>query len=194
MSRLILLLEEYSMKVLLESLLPRVVPDLPFLCVYHEGKRDLEKSIPRKLRAWREPGVRFVVLRDNDGADCKTLKSRLVSLCVASGHPETLVRIACQELEAWYLGEPAAMAAAFGNKKLRRIGGEARFRDSDQVVRPSAAIEELVPGFQKVSGARRMARELSRKGNKSRSFQAFLKGLDKAAATLGAAPPREGDC
>jgi hypothetical protein len=193
MSRLILLLEEYSMKVLLESLLPRVMPDLPFLCVYHEGKRDLEKSIPRKLRAWREPGVRFVVLRDNDGADCQALKSRLVSLCVAGGHPETLVRIACQELEAWYLGEPAAMAVAFGNKKLKRIGAEARFRDSDLVVRPSAAIEELVPGFQKVSGARRIARELSRKGNKSRSFQAFLKGLDKVAATLGAAPPREGE-
>ena len=28
---------------------------LSFLCVAHEGKQDLEKSIPRKLRAWREP-------------------------------------------------------------------------------------------------------------------------------------------
>ena len=60
MSRVVFLLEEYSMKILLEALIPRLVPSLPFLCVPHEGKQDLEKSIPRKLRAWREPGVRFV--------------------------------------------------------------------------------------------------------------------------------------
>ncbi len=74
MSRVVFLLEEYSMKVLLEGLLPRLVPDLPFICVSHEGKQDLARSIPRKLRAWREPGVRFCVIRDNDGADCRALK------------------------------------------------------------------------------------------------------------------------
>ena len=39
------------MKVLLDGLLPRLVPGLQFLCVPHEGKQDLEKSVPRKLRA-----------------------------------------------------------------------------------------------------------------------------------------------
>jgi len=63
MSRIVLLIEEYSMKVLLDSLLPRLFPNLEFLCVPHEGKNDLERSIPRKLRAWREPGVRFVPQR-----------------------------------------------------------------------------------------------------------------------------------
>ena len=56
MNRIVFLLEEYSMKVLLEGLLPRLFPELPFLCIPHQGKQDLEKSIPRKLRAWREPG------------------------------------------------------------------------------------------------------------------------------------------
>ena len=67
MSRIVFLLEEDSMKVLLEGLLPRLFPGLSFLCLSHEGKQDLEKSIPRKLKAWREPGVRFVVVRDQDG-------------------------------------------------------------------------------------------------------------------------------
>lgn len=57
MSRVVFLLEERSMKELLEGLLPRLFPGLPFLCIPHEGKRDLERSIPRKLRAWREPGA-----------------------------------------------------------------------------------------------------------------------------------------
>src|SRR5208337_5287691 len=84
MRRIIFLLEEYSMKVLLDGLLPRLVPGLQFLCVPHEGKQDLEKSVPRKLRAWREPGVRFVVLRDKDGGDCRELKRKLVSLCTTN--------------------------------------------------------------------------------------------------------------
>lgn len=61
MSRLVFLLEERSMKILLETFLPRFFPDISFLCVAHEGKQDLEKSIPRKLRAWCEPGARVGV-------------------------------------------------------------------------------------------------------------------------------------
>jgi hypothetical protein len=73
------------MKVLLDGLLPRLLPDVPFLCIPHEGKQDLEKSIPRKLRAWNEVGARFVIIRDNDEDDCCNLKKRLVDLCREGG-------------------------------------------------------------------------------------------------------------
>lgn len=134
--------------------------------------------MPRKLRAWREPGVRFVVLRDNDGGDCRALKRRLSDLCRQGGRADWLVRIACQELEAWYLGEPDALADAYGNDSLRGIGGRARFRDPDSVVRPSTAVRELVPRFQKTDGARRMAQHLSRGRNRSASFQALIQGIE----------------
>jgi hypothetical protein len=58
MRKVIFLLEELSMKAFLEGYLPRLIPDLDFLCIQHEGKQDLEKSIPRKFRAW--PGAAFV--------------------------------------------------------------------------------------------------------------------------------------
>jgi len=32
--------------------------------------------------------VRFVVVRDNDGGDCRSLKGKLVSLCDQGGRPE----------------------------------------------------------------------------------------------------------
>ena len=115
------------MRDLLYGLLPRLYPDLTFLCLVHEGKSDLEKSIPRKLRAWREPGVRFVVLRDNDGDDCMHLKQKLARICQESGRADTLVRIVCQELEAWYLGEPDALADAFEIERLREIGRKSSF-------------------------------------------------------------------
>ena len=178
MSRVVFLLEEPSMKTLLDGLLPRLFPCLDFLCVPHEGRRDLERSVPRKLRRWHEPGVRFVVLRDNDGGDCRALKRRLSDLCRQGRRPDTLVRIACQELEAWYLGEPDALADAYGQDNLRGIGGRARFRDPDAVVKPSAAVSELVPAFQKTDGARRMAEHLSRERNRSVSFQALMQGIE----------------
>lgn len=183
MSRAIFLLEEYSMKVLLDGLLPRLFPGLPFLCVPHEGKQDLEKSIPRKLQAWREPGVRFCVIRDNDGADCRQLKEKIVELCGQGGRNDTLVRIACQELEAWYFGAPDALAEAFGREDLRQLSGKARFRDPDAIVQPAVALARRVPEFQKVSGARNLARVLPRE-NRSRSFQVLLAGIERLSEQI----------
>jgi hypothetical protein len=181
MKRVVFLLEEYSAKVLLEALLPRIFPALPFLCVSHEGKQDLEKSIPRKLRAWHEPGVRFVVIRDNDRGDCVALKARLVELCATAGRPDALIRIACQELEAWYFGEPEALAEAFDQESLREIGQTKRYRDADGIVQPSTHLKALIPEFQKMSGARRLGTRLSPDRNRSRSFQALMAGLRRLA-------------
>lgn len=172
------------MKVLLEGLLPRLFPDLAFLCIPHEGKPDLKRSIPRKLSAWRESGVRFVVLMDNDGGDCRATKENLAALCQGVARTDVLVRIACQELEAWYLGDPVALAEAFGNAKLSRIGSKALYRNPDSVQRAADEIKKLIPMFQKVSGARRMASLLSRETNNSRSFQVLIDGLDRVAAVI----------
>ena len=177
MGRLVFLLEEQSMKELLDGLLPRLFPGLNFLCVPHEGKQDLERSISRKLRAWRVPGDRFVIVRDNDNQDCVALKDRLRQFCQGSGHDDALVRIVCQELEAWYLGQPDAMADAFGNENLRYIGDLPRYRNPDARPSPSKDVEKLCKGFQKIDGARRIADYLTREGNRSPSFNIFLSGV-----------------
>lgn len=173
------------MKALLDGLLPRLFPSLRFLCLSHEGSDDLERSIQRKLQVWREPGVRFAVVRDNDRGDCEARKQRLRDLCGAAGRDDTLVRIVCQELEAWYLGEPDALAEAFQRESLRGVQRRARYRDSDAVPHPARAVARLVPAFQKVSGARRMARHLSRQRNRSTSFHAFMRGIDTVLAEMG---------
>jgi len=182
-NRIVFLLEEHSMRVFLEGLLPRAVPGLSFLCITHEGKNDLEKSIPRKLRAWREPGARFMIVRDNDGADCRRLKASLLALIPEERRPHTLVRLACQELEAWYFGEPAALAAAFSAPELASLGARARFRKPDVIQEPSAALAELAPAFQKVSGARAMGRLLDPDDNGSTSFRVFLDGIRRLAGS-----------
>jgi hypothetical protein len=182
MKKIVFLLEEPSMKEFLDAFLPRLLPDLDFVCVKHEGKRDLEKSIPRKLRAWQ--GVEFVVVRDNDNAACRRVKARLKALCAEGKKPETLVRIACQELEAWYLGSLPTVASVYGKAGLVKLARKAELREPDRLGSPSQLMAKLVPEFQKLDGARRMGASMpaAEAGSKSRSFQVFVSGVLRLVA------------
>ena len=176
-SRLVFLLEEPSMKDLLESWMPRQFPGVEFLCIPHQGKSDLDKSIPRKLAAWQIPGDRFIIVRDNDGADCLAVKQRIHSLCKA--RPDTLIRLVCQELEGWYLGDLAALAAAYPDSKVDTPKLRKRFSDPDQWQKPSHEVERLVPEFQKRQAARKMGEQLDRDRNTSSSYLIFVAGIQR---------------
>ena len=188
--RLIFLVEEPSMKVLLDGLLPRLFPGWQkgthFMCVPHEGKSDLDRSVPRKLKEWKVPGDRFVIVRDNDNADCVAIKARYVSVCGACGRPESPVRLVCQELESWYLGDLWAMAQAFAQPNLDTPGHRKRFANPDGWQKPSVEVGRLVAGFGKVAGARSMAVYLQAcEQNRSTSFKAFTIGVRRVALEMG---------
>ena len=178
------------MKVLLDGLLPRVFAGWQdrthFMCVPHQGKSDLDKGVPRKLKEWRIPGDRFVIVRDNDSGDCMALKSRYVAACGLSGRPESLVRLVCQELESWYLGDLWAMAQAFLQPDLDSPSMRKRFNDPDSWHKPSVEVDRLVLDFGKVAGARAMSAHL-REGdqNRSTSFRVFLAGVERVASEMG---------
>jgi hypothetical protein len=177
------------MKALLDDLLPRFFPgmlvDVHFKCIPHEGKSDLDRSIPRKLRQWRVPHDRFIVVRDNDNMDCRQLKSSLVGMCNANHRSDTLVRLVCQELESWYLGDLDALSRAFQQPRVGSASMKRRFLDPDSWQKPSKEVERLIKNFQKLSGARVMARHLDPNSNSSRSFQSFVDGVRRTAAAMG---------
>ncbi|MGF1535556.1 MAG: hypothetical protein ACFB4J_03575 [Elainellaceae cyanobacterium] len=63
MNQLIFFLEEPSAKAMLQNFLPRILPeDIHLTYIVFEGKTDLEKSLPIKLKAWQNPNSVFVVL------------------------------------------------------------------------------------------------------------------------------------
>lgn len=182
MNKLVFFVEEPSMADLLDGLIPRLFPSLigEFQCIPHRGKNDLVKNVSGKIRAWREPNVRFVIVQDQNRSDCREVKAKLSDLCRQAGRSDTLVRIVCRELEAWYIGEPCALAKAFPShtKEILKELGKRRYRNPDTVHQPSKVIAGLVPEFQKRSGAQRVAEHLSL-DNKSRSFQAFIEGIER---------------
>jgi hypothetical protein len=177
---LVFLLEEPSARDLLEGLLPRLLP--PEILVYYlvfEGKQDLERQLVRKLRGWCRPDPAFVVLRDQDAAECRVVKDRLLALVTESNRQPTLVRVACKELESWVVGDWEAVGRAFNRSSLAAQSQKEPYRDPDQLVRPVEALRKFIPDYQKRDGARRLGLLLDPTRNQSRSFQAFCSGIKK---------------
>ena len=178
MKHLVFLLEEESMKALLDVLLPKILPaDASFICIPHEGKQDLEKSIPIKLRAWKTPETSFIIVRDKDHADCLEIKKRLVELCKQAGRGDSLVRIACHELESWFLGDLAAVAQAFGIRKLAEQQQNRKYKEPDKLANASEELEKLVKDYRKVSGAKKIAEYMNINKNSSGSFNCFVNAV-----------------
>ena len=179
MKWLVFFLEELSAKEMLDGLLPRMLPEgVGYRCVPFEGKRDLEKQLPKKLRGWNRPDTRFVVLRDKDSGDCLVIKDRLATICRESGKAGTLVRIACHELESWYLGDLRAVEQGLGIDGLARRQGSRKFCDPDRLANPVQELERLTSkGYQKISGSRSIGPHLSTDDNRSHSFKVFVSGV-----------------
>jgi len=180
---LVFLLEEQSMKELLDSLMPRFFPGVKWIPVVHQGKHDLEKSIPRKLRAWQDPESRFVIVRDQDSADCTVLKTHLTELCNYLDKGNYIVRIPCREMESWFLGDLESVEAAMCVSNLARQQNSRKFREPDRLGTPSNELKKLVPRYQKISGARSIGKHLHLKGNRSHSFNVFISGINKLLTT-----------
>ena len=179
MTTLVFFLEEPSAQEMLQGFLPRLLPAaVTVRYVPFEGKSDLERQLVRKLRGWRTPETRFVVLRDKDSADCKDIKARLVALCQQAGKPETLVRIACHRIESWYLGDLAAVEAGLEVPGLAERQAKAKYRAPDRLGNAAQELLRLTGGrYQKVGGSRAIGPHLRTDGNRSESFNAFVSGL-----------------
>lgn len=179
MSELVFFLEEPSAQAMLEGLLPRLLPEITKVrYVVFEGKQDLEKQILRRLRGYRSPGSKFVILRDQDSADCQLVKAGLTQKCREAGRSDTLVRIACHELESWYLGDLAAVETALQIRGLSASQNGAKYRRPDGVARAAEELSKLTKGvYQKILGSRAIGPLLDPENTRSHSFKVFITGL-----------------
>lgn len=187
MSELIFMLEEPSARAVLEGLLPKVLPAevVPRYVVF-EGKQDLEKQLVRKIRGYRNPDARFVVMRDQDSnPDCKAVKAKLIELCRQAGKPNTLVRIACRELESFYLGDLAAVERGLEITGLVRHQPNKLFREPDRLGSPSKELKTLTKGlYQKVGGSRNIGPHLDIDNIRSKSFHNLVAGIRRISGEM----------
>lgn len=183
MSEVVFFLEELSAKAMLEGFLPKIIPNtLRCRFIVFEGKQDLEKQLVKRIRGYRVPKARFVVLRDKDSEDCVQVKKRLVAKCTEGLHPESLVRVACHELESWYLGDLAAVEAGLKVTGLVKQQGKVPYDNPDLFAAPAQKLRSIAPGYQKVGGSRAIGPHLDTSTNRSHSFRVFVTGIQKLVA------------
>jgi hypothetical protein len=177
---IVFLTEEPSMRLTVEALLagrfPAKIRAVDWMVIEYEGKSDLENNIARKLRSWTYGNPHFVILRDADGQDCIALKRRIEAIAVGSGGRFT-VRIVCQELEAWFLGDSEAVSEAYPGTRFSSAG--AKFREPDRLNNASQVLHELTSDRSKPRRAARIAPHLEPGRNRSHSFQVFFRTLQQ---------------
>lgn len=191
MDRIEFLVEEPSIAEVLKKILPQILTapwhlDENYFIRPHEGKSDLMRSIPRKLKgfgAQRNQVTGFVIVQDQDSNDCKKLKQELLNLCAtnSSGNIRYLVRIVCHELEAWYLGDMRALENVFPKFKAKNHKGKAMFRVPDDCVNPKAKLKLLLEDYPQIATAAAMAKNMDIEHNQSESFQQFIAGVKRFA-------------
>lgn len=195
------LVEEPSMAVAVEAILPKLLGEVSFSPRIFQGKLDLLAKLPNRLLGYARSmteGIRIVVIVDRDAEDCRKLKAKLEQMAERAGlrtrraargggNPARWVMmtvIAIEELEAWYFGDWAAVRSAYP-RVSPNIPNQAPYRDPDaiqggtaealgRVLRSSGHIEGRLA---KIQAARVIAPHMDPTVNRSRSFQVFRDAL-----------------
>jgi hypothetical protein len=205
------LVEEQSAEVMLREVVPRILPDVTFKTHPYQGKQDLLRKLPSRLRSyrrWMPQDWRIVVLLDADIPErCRELKARVEAMAYEAGfatpamtntpgEAEVLVRLAVEELEAWFFGDIAALQTAYP-RIPPFLNRKARFRNPDEIRGGTCeALERVLQqagyhmaGYPKIAAARNIASHMDPVQNCSRSFKVFRNGLlAMVGASFGNAP------
>ncbi len=184
MTELVFFLEEQSAEELLKGLLPKVLPEgVIFRCIVFEGKQDMEKQLTRRIRGYRAPNALFIVLRDQDTGDCLAVKKKLAVLCRQAKCDRVLIRIACRELESWYLADLKAVEKGLSCDKLAEQQLNKKYRAPDYLHSPKQELMRLTKNhYQEIGGSRAIGPHLEPDNTRSRSFAVFIAGIRNLAS------------
>ncbi|MBC7355964.1 MAG: hypothetical protein H5U09_07175 [Desulfomicrobiaceae bacterium] len=94
-----------------------------------------------------------------------------------------------EELEAWYLAQPHALADAYSSREKAIIRLANRHADPDALAKPSREWPCVLAEFQKQDAARRLGQRLDSHDTRSASFRVFVTAVRQLAAAAGGVFP-----
>lgn len=179
----VFLLEEPSMKAFLEVLVERFFPNwhhnnrVKFF--NFEGKHDMQKRLSQFVRNFKKSynNTKFIILMDQDNKICTEVKSKLSNLSSQGGEDSPLIRIVCQSLESWYLGDLQTVEE-LTKIKLARFQEQQRFRQPDTIPDPKQTLKTRIKRYMPIQFAKEFGRKFTPENNNSYSFQIFYKSLN----------------
>lgn len=186
-TKLFVFAEEQSAKIVLDTILPKILPaNVEFNVYSHQGKQDLEKAIRKTLPIFSKiPGARIMIVRDQDSADCVILKQHLTAIVAEYCNAPYLIRIVCRELECWYLGDLKAIQSAYSRFNIKKHENKKDFRNVDVLQNAVILLKSIIPEYSshkhlpKIECANKIAPLLDVEFNTSESFLQFVSGVKK---------------
>jgi len=165
------------------------------------SKRLLLENLPRLLKGYgrtyqNDPNVTVIIVVDLDNRDCLIFKkelSKILKQCNPA--PNTLFRIAIEELESWFMGDPQAIKSAYPRADSRALdsyiqdsicGTWEKLANTVYTGGAAALIRRGWPsiGQIKCEWAEKITPYIDVQKNKSRSFQVFRDGLARLASSM----------
>lgn len=146
----------------------------------HDGFGDLKNSIPKKLNSQHHIMTRFIILCDADNADCAARKRQLVDLVPPNKRSKTIIRIACRELESWYIAQPDALQ--FAGTIKHKISKRLLSRDPDQIDKIKEELKKYTHQRGQVDLAQKIGPHLKPDDIRSKSFFHFIAALQQSAS------------
>ncbi|MBN2800793.1 MAG: DUF4276 family protein [Deltaproteobacteria bacterium] len=219
------LVEDASGRVALQTLIPKILagaPEAPTVrCHPYKGAGHIPKGMNSALDAQKRvlldrlPALlngygkslplgltAVVVVTDLDDRDCRAFLAELEGLRDAcTPAPTTLFALSIEELEAWLLGDPSAIRAAYPRASERVLE---RYRQ-DSVVGTWEVLADAVHkggsralkqdgaqavGKAKSDWAKEITPHMDVESNRSPSFVAFRQGLRALVGLPDPAPPQ----
>jgi|HubBroStandDraft_1064217.scaffolds.fasta_scaffold00011_58 hypothetical protein len=212
-----ILVEDSSGQKLLEALLPKLLGEQgapnTWRTIAYRGvgripknlnadgdpaKRILLDRLPSLLRGYgRTPGYdAVVVVVDSDSRDCREFLAELKSVADSCDPaPNTVFRLAIEEIEAWYLGDRSALLKAY--PKAKKIALDRYVQDSPcgtweilaDAIYPGGTKSVKIagwplPGQIKHEWATRIGPLLDPARNDSPSFRKFVDGVNRLVEKL----------
>lgn len=160
------------------------------------SKRALLNQLPRLLAGYgKTPGIdAVVVVVDSDRRNCIEFLAELKGLLDAcQPAPNTLFRLAIEEMEAWYLGDRQALLAAYPRAKSEVLNGYKQdsvcgtWEVLADAIYPGGSVAILragwpLPGQVKHEWAEKIGSRMNVELNLSPSFCKFRDGLRRLVA------------
>jgi len=189
--------------------LPRAFAGHEFVTHPHQGKGSLprhpEKAplprrfglldlLPATLRAYatssemKDDGVLIVVDADDD--DVVKLEQRIVEIIQANAPTRTVVCLAIEETEAYYLGDLRALKSAYPSADMTAAGAYV----PDSIVGTAELFGRIIgdDGLRKVAWAEKMGEQVTTDPAKSRSpsFRVLHKGIKRLTTKTPSQKPK----
>lgn len=174
---IVFLTEEPSIKPVLVQIMNNITPNgvegIDWSIQTFSGKADLKSNFPKKMKGWTYNDPHFIIMRDNDGADCIALKDKFTKLAEPINKPFN-IRIVCQELESWFIGDLNAVELAYPSSKAMTYQQKSKYRDPDKLTNAAEELEKIVQVKSKLGKAEKIAPHLNLLNNTSNSFNILM--------------------